>query len=324
MKRKLIAFGFFILALGISSCDNGIDYDALQANEMRYFNLYMNTNYPGEEPSELNENLYFIEYEPGDSLGLTPDSGDYVLINYVAYTIPDEDVVDTYDEDWAINNSLYDDDVLYGPYKYQHGTEIEGMKLGLSLMKEGGMARLIFTSALGYGSESNSPIDAYESLMYDIQLLKVIKDPVTDAEQRLNEYMDANYSYDEISTVYGDTAGAYVYFIAEQHGDSTLLVEGSVAEVFYTGQLLDGREFDSNASSSSGLKVTIGEGDVIEGWEIGLTKFRYGSTGRLIIPYHMAYGETGSFTTSGKTAIPPYEPLIFDIEVTKTVYEDDK
>ena len=65
----------------------------------------------------------------------------YLLIILV-YTVPDEKVVDTYTEEWARDHNLYNENVLYGPYKYEYGTGITGLYEGLSMMKEGGIARL--------------------------------------------------------------------------------------------------------------------------------------------------------------------------------------
>ena len=67
------------------------------------------------------------------------------------------------------------------------------------------------------------------------------------------------------------------------------------------------------------------EGTAIIGWHLGLDKFKEGEKGRLIIPYPLAYGADGRYTSGKKVAIPPYETLVFDVEVVSVeAGEDDE
>lgn len=312
MNRKVIyALGLLIL-IGMHACEESIDIDTLRAEEERYFQLYMDANYPDLEPTASG--LYYIEVKEGS--GASPDTGDYVLINYLAYTIPDETVVDTYNEDWAQQYNLYTTGVMYGPYKYKHGTEMAGMREGVSMMKEGGIARLIFQSDLGYGENGLGNIGDFESLMYDIELVEVIEDVFSEEQQRISEYLSENPGY---TTIVDEDSGEEIYYFEDEKGDSVLVEEKDEVEVFYKGQLLDGRVFDSNQGQSSGFKFEVGKEEVIKGWDLGITYFRYGGKGRLLIPHQLAYGEEGSIASgTSKTSIPPVEALLFEIEVVKT------
>ena len=299
-------------------CSEETNTDLFFAEEERYFDLYMAANYPNLEPTETG--LYYIEYEEGT--GESPDSGDWVLINYLAYTIPDETVVDTYDEEWARDYNLYNSGVLYGPYKYQHGTEMEGLREGVSMMKEGGVARLIFKSDLGYGEEGLGNIGKFESLMYDVQLIEVIGDATAKEQMQIDSFLAEHPTAYPIRDSETDVK---MYYIPGLVGDSVQIADGNLIEVYYTGRLLDGRQFDSNEGSSSGMRVNVGEGEVIKGWDLGLKYFRYGGTGQLLIPHELAYGAEGKMASgTGKTSIPPYEALLFDIQVTKTLLDEDK
>lgn len=61
----------------------------------------------------------------------------------------------------------------------------------------------------------------------------------------------------------------------------------------------------------------------IVGWHLGLDKFKEGEKGMLIIPYPMGYGEDGRETTGGIRTIPPYETLIFEVEVVEVSSSSD-
>ena len=108
----------------MTGCDKSLENSVFEEQENRYFDLYIAANYSDINPIE--EGLYYIDYKEGT--GASPDTGDYVLINFLTYTIPDENVVDTYKEDWALEHNIYNSQVLYGPYKFKHGAELQGLR----------------------------------------------------------------------------------------------------------------------------------------------------------------------------------------------------
>jgi len=58
------------------------------------------------------------------------------------------------------------------------------------------------------------------------------------------------------------------------------------------------------------LVFSLGNKDVIQGWEQGLLEMRAGGKRTLIVPPHLGYGAKGA-----SPSIPPNAALIFDIEV---------
>ena len=75
----------------------------------------------------------------------------------------------------------------------------------------------------------------------------------------------------------------------------------------YEGTFPDGRIFDS--SFKRGEPIEFGLNQVIKGWTEGLQLMSEGAKYELYLPYHLAYGETG---TGG---IPPYSALKFVVEL---------
>jgi FKBP-type peptidyl-prolyl cis-trans isomerase/parvulin-like peptidyl-prolyl isomerase len=84
--------------------------------------------------------------------------------------------------------------------------------------------------------------------------------------------------------------------------------EGDTVLVHYTGYLADQTVFDSSTGGAP-FEVTIGQGQVIQGWELGLVGMKVGGKRQLIIPPDLAYGATG------QGEIPPNATLTFDIEL---------
>ena len=72
---------------------------------------------------------------------------------------------------------------------------------------------------------------------------------------------------------------------------------------------LDGNVFDqSNAAG-----ISFGLNQVIKGWTEGITYFREGGDGILLIPYNLGYGEIGH----ARSGIPGGAVLVFDVKLIR-------
>jgi peptidylprolyl isomerase len=81
--------------------------------------------------------------------------------------------------------------------------------------------------------------------------------------------------------------------------------------VLYEGRLAsDGKVFDKSLNHEAPFKFTIGQGQVIKGWDIGIASMTVGEKAELILSPEYAYGESGA-----GDSIPPNASLIFKVEL---------
>ena len=100
-----------------------------------------------------------------------------------------------------------------------------------------------------------------------------------------------------------------------QTGHGKEAEKGKEITVHYTGWLEDGTKFDSSLDRRQPLTITLGAGQVIQGWDEGFGGMKEGGKRKLTIPSEMGYGAHGA-----GGVIPPHATLIFEVELLK-VYE---
>lgn len=87
--------------------------------------------------------------------------------------------------------------------------------------------------------------------------------------------------------------------------------KGDILQMHYKGTLAsDGTEFDSSYGREKPFFFTLGVGEVIKGWDEGLTNMCVGEKRKLTVPPELGYGEKGAGDT-----IPGDATLIFEVEL---------
>ncbi|KAL8871268.1 MAG: hypothetical protein Q9174_002866 [Haloplaca sp. 1 TL-2023] len=86
--------------------------------------------------------------------------------------------------------------------------------------------------------------------------------------------------------------------------------KGNKVEMRYIGKLTDGKVFDANKSGAP-FKFTLGKGEVIKGWDIGVAGMAVGGERRVEVPANLAYG------SKSQPGIPANSPLRFDVKMLR-------
>ena len=188
------------------------------------------------------------------------------------------------------------------------------------------IAKFLEATQMPKGYKPNQNMRIY----YDVHLTHILnKEDIAKREadymaemnkkQEAEEELIKQYVADNNIKVKPNENGMYV--IVKKPGVGKKAEKGSTVSVYYAGRLLNGKLFDTNMESVAKeegrqgghfqpFAFTLGQRSVITGWEEGIAGLRKGAKATLIIPSNLAYGATGAGND-----IPPYSPLVFDVEV---------
>jgi FKBP-type peptidyl-prolyl cis-trans isomerase len=155
-------------------------------------------------------------------------------------------------------------------------------------MKASSIIVLVLTVVILFSCEKTDLYSPYAQLQEDIQ--------------KIDAYLEENNI-----TASKSSSGLRYVIIDEGLGSNP--VRGNIVKVHYTGKLFDGTVFDSSYDRGEPFSYTHGVGQVISGWDEGLSYIGERGKITLYIPSVLAYGRRGSGD------IKPNENLIFDVEL---------
>ena len=113
----------------------------------------------------------------------------------------------------------------------------------------------------------------------------------------------------DLSKGFSKTSSGLLYKF-EKENNSHKPSNGNKVKVHYKGMLLDGTVFDSSFKRNQPIEFTLGVGQVIKGWDEGISLLGIGDKASFIIPSHLAYGSSGA-----GGVIPPNATLVFEVEL---------
>ncbi|MBB6111574.1 FKBP-type peptidyl-prolyl cis-trans isomerase [Mucilaginibacter lappiensis] len=301
MKRKLMFLS--LAAIGLASCNGGFK----QGDGGLLYNIH--TSKGGAKIKE----------------------GDFISLNMVVKTDGDSVLNSTYESGQPTRMAM--------PKPQAKGDVVAG----IGLLGEGDSATFkIASDSIFKGGQQRPPGFKSKYLVFVVKVEKVI------AKGNLNEQVFRGRVMDYIKSQ-GDalkaqepakikkyiddnhlklekTASGLQYVITTP-GTGAKPAVGDTAVVNYTGKMVSGKVFDTSIKAEATkakipvdpmrqfapIRIPVGQGKVIPGWDEGLQLLNKGAKAIFIIPSDIAYKDQGI------GPIGPYSPLVFEMEMVDVV-----
>ena len=176
------------------------------------------------------------------------------------------------------------------------GSVLEGQDI-VDAVQQGDVIEKIDIIRVGSDAEAYNPIESF-------RLFNGAKQERLDAAKRQQEQLIG-----KISAGFEKTDSGLRYKII-QEGSGAKAEKGKTVSVHYKGMFTDGGVFDSSYKRNQPIDFPLGLGQVISGWDEGISLLKIGDKARFVVPPHLAYGERGA-----GGVIPPNTTLVFDVEL---------
>ncbi|MBA4738869.1 MAG: peptidylprolyl isomerase [Flavobacteriaceae bacterium] len=176
------------------------------------------------------------------------------------------------------------------------GHVIDGLDVVNSIVQDDEIINVTI-NAVGEKAQSFDPVKAFENFN------KLKEERINEQKKRTEKLLN------DLSNGYSKTDSGLMYKFLDNK-NSNKPKNGEKVKVHYKGMLLDGTVFDSSFKRNQPIEFTLGVGQVIKGWDEGISLLGVGDKASFIIPSDLAYGESGA-----GGVIPPNAPLIFEVEL---------
>ncbi len=339
MKRIIKTAAYIITAFALFGCAKAASVGPNEANE-RYFRAWIEiwnkNNGTDIQPTGLG--IYIIEETEGTGAEVKMEG--YAFADYVTTDL-EGNITSYTDEETAKQvNPDFDPAAYYGPQVIStvEGTIQAGLAEALVGMKVGGRKKVIIPGWLmsykSYDTEKGYLDNATggANTIYDITVRDFTEDIAEYEATEINNYMESNSIEDAIKP-YADSTFFFKPLLTDPEMEEDEKFESdTVIYINYTGKLLSGLVFDttnerlakdsgiySSSRTYEPVKVSWSEdyseiqfdgSSVISGFAMTLWEMQGYKKGIGIFSSDFGYTYSGS-----GSSIPPYAPLVFEIEI---------
>jgi hypothetical protein len=318
---ELVLAGLFVLTLLTGCLKN--DWEERQKEEAeklaKHIETLRNQGLDIETREVMDEDMYILLLGSDPNPGLSPEPGDYIILDYVR-----KDLLFTTFESQADSWTHYNQYpetyayYLFEPVRIVFAGLIPGLGYGISLMEEGDTMRFYMPSALTFGD--------FVTIVDEIILYKVINDI-----EEYDSLQVARYRAEEgiDSSQYLPDAG--IFYWENNHGNDAIEFDADDSLIIrFRASYLQENDlivFDSNWESATGLAIPAsrvkvenftpeGFAPFAKGFAAAIDTMAVGTQASMIVPYPQGFGVNGLIFTAPQYAIvPPYSSLVYDVEV---------
>ena len=284
------------------------------------------------EGYELSENGVYSQFYKHDENGAKPKEGDIVKISLIYKNSKDSIIFDS-----KTNNPSGS---RFIEFQLTKSTFKGSFEDALSMMSVGDSASFKISADSVYlktfQTKTLPPyVDSGSMLTFEATLMQIktkdevdkerkqkIEEQQAIAELRKSEEPKAFAKYLADNKIKANPTASGLYYLEKNKGKGAKPAKGSMVKVNYTGRLLDGTVFDTSDEATAKaagtydqrrpyqpIEFALGAGQVIPGWDEGISLMSEGGKAQFIIPSSLGYGDQGG------GPIPPYSTLVFDVEL---------
>jgi len=289
--------------------------EKLKSEEPAKIQEYISKNKVTVVPSASG--VYVITQNPGSGRSIAKT--DFVKMNLIVSSIDGQKIFSTLDQNRPIT------------FEFGKPFDTKGFDEAIASMKKGSKATVVVPSAMGFGEQGKKDMSGkdiiapFSPVVYDIEVLdlktkaeneKAVKEEEAAKKKAASEAISKEpvliQQYIKDNKITAKPTASGLYYIEKVKGKGPLAKAGNKVKVHYTGKLMNGKVFDSSLDKKpvTPFEFTLGQGQVIPGWDEGLMLMSAGGKATLVIPSKLAYGERGAGAD-----IPAYSPLVFDVEL---------
>lgn len=285
MKR--IAFvGSILVLLGLGSCLK--DEDFFDAREqLRDEQIRIDAFLLQEGLTAKQDTVYGLKYvvlSEGDSIH--PVDSSVLMVSY---------------EGRLLSGGVFDDG---DSVDFKLSNTIPGWRILMPYIKEGGSAKLFIPSGYAYGSTGVNSIPANSTLVFDVELHKVLPN-----QRQMDDFKIDTYIEDNAFEVKSDLIEGLKYRITTE-GTGVQPADSSEVSFDVKGTFLNGESF----TESSVEKFPVGQ--LLSGMKVLIRYLKEGGTMIMYLPSQFAYGSAG---LQGK--VPSNTVVIFEVTLNEVINE---
>jgi len=281
----------------LQSClknDDGDYYDAygILAEDIIKIEEYLqNNNIDAEMDSSTG--VFYQIHRQGE--GYKTIQGVEVEVHYQGLTLDGNEFVNTFG---AGPKTI----TLGNPDSYPP-TVTGGVTIGLSLMKEGDSATVYTPSPYGFQDKYYQGVPANSILVYNIKFEDVKN--LSEDYEKIDQYIIDKNMMVEIEPEYG------MRYVIHREGNNISPEPGAAISTHYQLELLDGSIIQSSFDTGITFDLVYGKGDVIPGFEMGLSQLHENDSATIFVPSIYGYKDVA------QNEIPANSVLIFILDITR-------
>lgn len=340
MKKVYKSIFYILVAAALISCAKIVSESANEANR-RYLEAWMSIKHPGVQASGLG--IYVLDSQDGEGELVKKDG--YVIAEFTTTDL--ENNISGYtSKEVAKQLGTYDTTTYYGPQVWLTTDETiqAGLQDALVGSRVGAKKTVVIPSWLMTYEKYSSAAEYfkneadYSNTIYSFEIVDFTTDINTWQIEKMKEYMAECHGGTE--TFVEDTTGFYFKRLSETTGKEKDFPSDTTIYINYTGKLLNGLVFDTNIErvawdnglhnststyepvkitwASSYNEITMGSdaSSVISGFALTLWNMKnLGEEGKYDKAIGVFYSPLGYGYSGSGSSIPPYAPLIFEIEI---------